>query len=436
MRRHFGCIGLGLLLIAGAVHGQVSNVWWDPGATASTNGGGAGTWNFTTNQWFNGTSMMAWTNHGNLRAIFGGPSGGTVTIASGLIVFADSLVFNTPGYNIAGGGVRRVTLSSGVIEANADATITTAITNPTVGPLVGIIKTGLGRLTFAMSNNFFLGGLTVSGGSLVLLDKDQIGAAGGSVTVNGGALELLGVQSVSARTLWLGDNGGTLHLPGAADQWSFNDVRGTNGTLTKTGPGTLIIFGPGTNGASRVGGTVVNGGELRINTTTAPGLGIGPLTVNAGGTLAGSGLVGGPVTVHGTIAPGAGGVGTLTLQDDLSFSSGAQLTFELNQPGVVGGGVNDWINVAGDLVLDGTLNIVGLANFGLGTYTLITYGGTLTDNGLTIGNLSGNATPAFHYQIQAGSGTVNLLVVPEPGTLTLGALGALAGMWMRRRARF
>lgn len=419
----------------GSLHAQVTNVWWDPGATASTNGGGAGTWNFTSLQWFDGTSDIAWINDGNFRGIFGGPTGGQVQIASGLIVFADSLVFNTPGYNITGGGVRRVTLKTGVIEANADATITTAITNPTVGPLVGIIKTGPGKLTFAAANNTFLGGLTVLNGFVAMNDKQQIGGAGQGVTLNGGGLELSAAQSVSERTLWLGDNGGTIHLPGVADQWSFNDVRGTNGVLTKTGPGTLVIFGPGTNGASRVGGTVVNGGVLQVNTTLAPGLGVGPLTVNSGGTLAGTGIIGGPVTVHGALTPGTS-VGTLTLQDDLSLSASAQLTFELDQPGIVGSGVNDWINVAGDLVLDGTLNIVGLANFGLGTYTLISYGGTLTDNGLAIGTLSGNASPAWQYQIQAGGGAVNLVVVPEPNTLALAALGALAGAcaWRRRKS--
>jgi fibronectin-binding autotransporter adhesin len=423
-----------LLAGFGPLHAQVTNVWWDPGATASTNGGGAGTWNFSSLQWFDGTSDIAWINDGNFRGIFGGPSGGQVQIASGLIVFADSLVFNTPGYNITGGGVRRVTLKSGVIEANADATITTAITNPAVGPLVGIIKTGPGKLTFAAANNTFLGGLTVLGGLVAMNDKQQIGGPAQGITLNGGGLELSGVQSVSERTLSLGDSGGTIHLPGSADQWSFNDVRGTNGTLTKTGPGTLVIFGPGTNGASRVGGTVVNGGVLQVNTTPAPGLGVGPLTVNSGGTLAGNGILGGPVTVHGGLAPGTS-VGTLTLQNSLSLSASAQLTFELAQPGVVGSGVNDWINVAGDLVLDGTLNIVGLANFGLGTYTLISYGGALTDNGLVLGTLSGNATPAFQYQIVAGNGQVNLVVVPEPGTLTLAALGAGIATFAARRRR-
>jgi autotransporter-associated beta strand protein len=381
-------------------------------------------------QWFDGSVNRAWINDGNFRGIFGGPTGGSVTVASGLIVFADSLVFNTPGYDIRGGGVRRLTLKTGIIEANADATITIAITNPTVGPLVGITKTGPAKLTFAADNNTFLGGLTVLNGFVAMNDKQQIGGAGQGITLNGGGLELSAVQSVTGRTLSLGDNGGTIHLPGAADQWSFNDLRGTNantGTLTKTGPGTLIITGPGTNGVSRTGGTIINGGVLQANTTIASGLGVGPVTVNSGGTLAGNGIVGGPVTVNGTITPGTS-AGTLTLQSDLNLAPSAQLTFELDQPGIVGSGVNDLINVAGNLVLDGTLNIIGLANFGVGTYRLINYGGTLTDNGLVLGTLSGTANNTLLYQIQAGGGEVNLIVVPEPTTLSLAFLGALGGL--------
>jgi len=436
MKKHLLIIALALATSAPALRAQVTNVWWDPTATASTNGGGAGTWNFTNLLWFDGTADIAWINDGNFRGIFGGPSGGNVQIASGLIVFAHSLVFNTPGYNITGGGTRRVTLKTGVIEANADATITTAIADPTVGPLVGITKTGAGKLTFAAANNTFLGGLTVLGGFVAMNDKNQIGGADQGITLDGGGLELSGVQAVSARTLAIGNNGGTIHLPGAADQWSFNDLRGTNantGTLTKTGPGTLIITGPGTNGVSRTGGTIINGGVLQANTTLASGLGVGPVTVNAGGTLAGNGIVGGPVTVNGAITPGTS-VGTLTLQSDLNLASSAQLTFELDQAGIVGSGVNDLISVGGNLVLDGTLNIVGLANFGVGTYRLINYAGTLTDNGLVLGTLSGNANNTFLYQIQAGGGEVNLVVaVPEPTTLSLAFLGALGGLAARFR---
>jgi fibronectin-binding autotransporter adhesin len=200
---------------------------------------------------------------------------------------------------------------------------------------------------------------------------------------------------------------------------------GGNGGLTKIGPGTLTLTAVNTFS----GPTAVNQGTLAVNGSLAGG----SVTVAGGATLAGTGIVGGPVTVNGAITPGTS-VGTLTLQSDLNLASSAQLTFELDQAGIVGSGVNDLISVGGNLVLDGTLNIVGLANFGVGTYRLINYAGTLTDNGLVLGTLSGNANNTFLYQIQAGGGEVNLIVgVPEPTTLSLAFLGALGGLAARFR---
>lgn len=60
----------------------------------------------------------------------------------------------------------------------------------------------------------------------------------------------------------------------------------------------------------------------------------------------------------------------------------------------MGGGVNDLIAVAGDLVLDGELHFTALASFGEGTYTLLTYTGDLTDQGLAIASLPPGFDPA------------------------------------------
>ena len=52
------------------------------------------------------------------------------------------------------------------------------------------------------------------------------------------------------------------------------------------------------------------------------------------------------------------------------------------------------MNVTGDLTLAGTLNVTALPGFAAGTYTLITYTGTLTDeDGLQIANLPANSKP-------------------------------------------
>ena len=80
-------------------------------------------------------------------------------------------------------------------------------------------------------------------------------------------------------------------------------------------------------------------------------------------------------------SPGTLNMGALTL------SAGSVLDFELGQANVAGGALNDLVNVNGNLVLDGTLNVSAstAGTYGAGVYRLINYTGTLTDNGLALG---------------------------------------------------
>lgn len=56
--------------------------------------------------------------------------------------------------------------------------------------------------------------------------------------------------------------------------------------------------------------------------------------------------------------------------------------------------------------MDGTLNVADAGGFGLGVYTLMTYGDMLTDNGLELGTLP----EGFDHQVRSGDGEVNLVV--------------------------
>lgn len=70
------------------------------------------------------------------------------------------------------------------------------------------------------------------------------------------------------------------------------------------------------------GGTVINGGELHVNTTNTSGTGTGNVTMN-GGVLGGSGIVGGNTFVQaGILFPGpVNAIGTLTFSGALTFQS-------------------------------------------------------------------------------------------------------------------
>src|SRR6185436_14004060 len=98
----------------------------------------------------------------------------------------------------------------------------------------------------------------------------------------------------------------------------------------------------------------------------------------------------------------------------LNLSSGSVLDYELNTPFVVGSGVNDLVVVTGNLTLDGTLNVTDVGSFGAGAYTLMAYGGTLIDQDLAFGLLP----TGFNYQVQAGGGSVTLVVSPAGSGFT------------------
>ncbi len=141
--------------------------------------------------------------------------------------------------------------------------------------------------------------------------------------------------------------------------------------ISKVGSGMLVLSGANTY----TGGTTVNAGTLLANNTTGSGTGTNSVTVNSGGTLGGTGFILGPVVVNGggALSPGNNAAGQLTLKSNLTLNAGAILNFELGATGA-----SDKIVVSNALILNGTLNVSRLAGFGAGTYTLVTYGTSLS----------------------------------------------------------
>ncbi len=109
------------------------------------------------------------------------------------------------------------------------------------------------------------------------------------------------------------------------------------------------------------------------------------------------------------------------------------MDYELGLPFVEGGGENDLAKVLGNLVLDGVLNISPINFGGAGDYTLLTYGGSLTDNGLAIGTIPpGFDTADFTIDVSVPT-KVLLRVIPEPSTVLLAVLGCVAvSGWLGR----
>lgn len=135
----------------------------------------------------------------------------------------------------------------------------------------------------------------------------------------------------------------------------------------------------------------------------------------------------------GTIQPG-NGIGTLSLNNLLTLGSGVTLDYQLDAGDQAGGsGINDLIDTVTDLTLDGTLN-VNSSPLSDGTWRLINYSGTLTDNTLDLGSIF--LASGHQAAIDTGTvGQVNLVVtsISEPASAALLAMGGLVLLDRRRR---
>jgi hypothetical protein len=135
-------------------------------------------------------------------------------------------------------------------------------------------------------------------------------------------------------------------------------------------------------------------------------LGNTAVTVGFGATLGGTGVISGAVAVPGGFAPGANGVGKLTISNSLTLSGGA--TFEINKS----------ISPSNDLVV-----VTGALNAG-GTLAVNNLGGALTNgdsfvlfNKAVSGSFSGVMLPALPAGLAwqddlAVNGTISVVAPP------------------------
>ncbi|MCX8090771.1 MAG: hypothetical protein N3I86_07530 [Verrucomicrobiae bacterium] len=105
------------------------------------------------------------------------------------------------------------------------------------------------------------------------------------------------------------------------------DSTGVRG-FTKTGAGVLALVNP--FASLYDGTTVVSAGTLLVSNVTGSATGTGAVLVNSGATLAGRGVLIGPVTVNGILSPGTP-IGTLTVTNSVTLAAGSTNVMEIHK---------------------------------------------------------------------------------------------------------
>ena len=131
----------------------------------------------------------------------------------------------------------------------------------------------------------------------------------------------------------------------------LNSTNASPIAVTKSGAGTLTFAGANTYTNT----TTVSAGTLLVNGSLATT----PVTVATTATLGGNGTIGGTVTVQsgGTIAPGAGGIGRLTVNNTITLQAGSTTRMEINKAA----NTNDVLRTTTTLNYGGTLIVTNLA---------------------------------------------------------------------------
>jgi autotransporter-associated beta strand protein len=239
-------------------------------------------------------------------------------------------------------------------------------------------------LTTPLNKNIVLNG---DGADNTIYAESGNSTIAGPITLNGSC-----IMSVSGTSLTLSNN-----------------VTGS-GSLTKYGNGILNINGT----TSFTGGLNHSGGTLLVNGTLA-----GPVTTQSLTTMGGNGTCTGLVDANYFVtAGGLGSIGTMTFAGGLNMDGYATFLFDLTATNTASGGVNDLIQVNGDLNVNGAwvyLNPVQ-GRLQAGRYRVLNYTGSLIGSGFS----AAQATNSTRYNF-----AVDTSVAHEVGIIVSGSASDL-----------
>jgi autotransporter-associated beta strand protein/T5SS/PEP-CTERM-associated repeat protein len=304
--------------------------------------------------------------------------------------------FGGPGIlTISNGGAVNATGSVGVGDPTGNSTLTVTGAGSTLTVLTSLLVGDTSCVCGPL-----IGTLTIADGGVVN-SPGFTGIAQGS-TLNLGTGGLAGAINTPAIV-----NDGQI-VANFTDTLTLAAAISGAGTLSKAGPGTLILTGASTY----TGATTIDGGTLIVNGSIANS----PVTVNPGATLAGTGTVGRTTIASGGIFAPGNSPGTMTVAGNLAFQSGALYLVQIDPS------TASRANVSGNATLAGTVQAV----FAPGSYLSHNYtilsaaGGRIgTFNALTTANLPARFSASLSYT--ATDAILHL-------TAALGGLSILGGL--------
>ncbi len=433
----------------------------DSSAVALTVGGNGGSDTYSGS--LSGAGSLTKSGAGTLTLSASNGFAGGLTVASGGVVFNNSSA--AAGGNVTAADSTTLSLANSssvfltgtVAPSGANANVTLSSANISAGfntafsgssnqkfTISGATQVNVSASTQQFSG--VSGTVAVAAGATLRFSASSLNnggtsttfdLTGGITTRNNGTLTLGALQgsgNISMGGLGLNNQPLTVVVGGKGLNTTYSgvmsDADAVNGKilrLTKVGAGTLTLTGSNTY----TGPTTVSAGGLVANGV----LGTGSLSVAAAAWLTGSGTILGPVSMSGTLTPGAS-PGLLTLKS-LSLESTSVTVMEIN-------GTSQGTSYDSILVTDtSALSYGGGLQLSFGstfpdntTFDLFSFTGTASATFASVTATGSYGALTFTklagvWTAQAGGQTVSftestgdVIVVPEPSLVALLACGA------------
>jgi autotransporter-associated beta strand protein len=331
------------------------------------NGGGNAAFQSRGELRFNGGTLRA-GNFDNANWLFFDNGYSYLNNVTVLAIDGGGAIFDTNGRNM---GIAVPLPGSGGVTKRGAGTLSLSAGNP----YAGITMIEAGTLSLANTNAIVNSTAVLSGGAL---------AFGGITTANLGGLA--GSQPL---TLQNTDGAGvTLAVGGNGASTTYSGVASGIGSLVKNGSGTLLL----SNRSSWTGGTIVNGGTLRLAAPSPDGLG----------------------TIHGTVTINGATLETASV-DALGYTGSSVQTVILNGGTLLNSaaGNNGW-GVDYRLSNGATMQ----SNGGVASATApsnFSFGGPGASNTAVRASGSTPSTIAGHIQLRGDNGHSNVNVTVDDG---------------------